>query len=85
MSKTDAVKNTEYQEWMKNVYQRGDVEFVARQSRHARNVHFAILKNDRARGYSDTDLINLADGGIYHFGGYVERHGDQVIIHVYTD
>lgn len=44
-----------------------------------------VLKSDWARALTDKDLIDLCDGGPFHFGGHVDRWGDIVHVSVYVD
>lgn len=80
-------RDKEFQEWRRENVTPEDIRFTNRQSHVGRNIHFALLLSDKARGWDDNTLISLADGGTFHFGGRVERHPNRtdVAIHVYTD
>jgi len=56
-------------------------------TRHlGRNIHTLRLLNYVACNLTDTQLIDLADHGVGHFGGRVERHLDRLVtVHVYID
>lgn len=79
-------KNDDWKEWLREHYSEGDIDFVNRFSRYARNEYHIILKTDNARSFSNEQLINICDGGIYHFGGNVSRgNNGYAVVNVYTD